>query len=168
MKKEPVPPPPIHTPGPNQEMSVRVTPLPHRQKFEQQGLATLPIHVFSPRTRLLFVTVDLANTQENGNMARTNPFAGSSGETVRTDTQQKRLEDPEEGWSFQRKKKKQGMPARILSPRQDVTQTLTHSPQPASTPGGKRGQTHSELHHTYFESLEIPVLGSQDSCKAWI
>jgi hypothetical protein len=82
MRKEPIPLPPIHTPRPNQDMFERVTPLPHRQEVEQQELATMPYPVFSPRTRLLFVTTDLANSQVNGNMARTNPFAGSPGEWI--------------------------------------------------------------------------------------
>ncbi len=33
---------------------------------------------------------------------------------------------------------------------------------------GKRGQTHSELHHIYFESLGIPVPVGQDFCEAII
>jgi len=52
--------------------------------------------------------------------------------------------------------------------RQDLAEASTRSPQPASTPGGKRGQTHLELHHSYFESLGISVPVDQEFCKARI
>jgi len=60
------------------------------------------------------------------------------------------------------------LPVKILSPRQDLAEAPTRSPQPVTTPGGKRGQTHSELHHSYFESLGISVPVGQDFCKARI
>jgi hypothetical protein len=93
-------------------MPERVTPPPYRQKDEQQGLYILPIPKFSPRARLCFGPSDLVNTQEDGNITRSNPFTGNAGETVRTDSPQKRLEDPEEGWTFQGKKKEKKWYAR--------------------------------------------------------
>jgi hypothetical protein len=60
---------------------------------------------------MLFVTSDLAIPQVNGNLAKSNPFVGISGETFRTDTQQKRPEDPEEGWTFVGKKKNMECPS---------------------------------------------------------
>jgi hypothetical protein len=50
----------------------------------------------------------------NENIANSNPFIGNIGETVRIEVLQKRFEDPEEGWTFQGKKK---LPIKILSPR---------------------------------------------------
>jgi hypothetical protein len=100
------------------------------------------------------VTLELANSPVNGNIASFNPFAGNIREMVRTDILHKQLEDPRKGWTFQGKKK---LSIRILSPRQDLAQTPTCYPQPTSTLSGKRGQTHSELHHSYFESLGISV-----------
>jgi hypothetical protein len=61
-KKELVPLPPTHTLETDQEMPEHITPLPHRQKDEQQGLYIQPIPVFSPRARLYFAPSDLANT----------------------------------------------------------------------------------------------------------
>jgi hypothetical protein len=107
----------------------------------------------------------LASFPRNGNIASLNPFVENLGETVRIDLLQRRLEDPGEGWTFQGKKR---FPVRILSPRQDPAEVSTRSPQPASTLGGKRGQTHSKLHHSYFESLGISVPVDQEFCKARI
>jgi hypothetical protein len=114
---------------------------------------------------LSFATSELASSPGNGNIASLNPFAGNFGETVRTDLLQRQLEDPGEGWTFQGKRK---LPVRIFSPRQDPAEVSTRSPQPATTPGGKRGQTHSELHHSYFESLGISIPVDQELCKARI
>jgi hypothetical protein len=60
------------------------------------------------------------------------------------------------------------LPVRILSPRQDLAEAPTRFPQLVTTSGGKRRQTHSELHHSYFESLGISVPVDQDFCKARI
>jgi hypothetical protein len=95
-------------------------------------------------------------------MANLNPFEG---ETIKTDLLQGQLEDPREGWTFQGKRR---LPVRIFSPRQDLAEAPTRSPQSATTPGGKRGLTHSELHHSYFESLGISVPVNQEFCKARI
>jgi hypothetical protein len=140
-KKDPRTPPAIHTLGPDEEMDGNISTPPLRQQTEQQNLAALPSPVFSPRSRMLFVIADLAISQEKGNLANANPnpFAGNSGEKLNSATQQKRSEDPEEGWTFQGKKKKLGVLARIHSPRQDLVQTPELPPQPTSTPGGKRG-----------------------------
>ncbi len=104
-KKKLLPLPPTHTLELDQEMSKHIASPPHRQNREQQGLATLPTHESTPRTRLSFATSDLAYTMENGNKAGVNPFAKDNGEAVRTDFLQKRLEDSREGWTFQGKKK---------------------------------------------------------------
>ncbi|CAM6059114.1 unnamed protein product [Sphagnum tenellum] len=127
---------------------------PHRLTREQQGTAIPLDQEFTPRTRLSFATSELASSPRNGNIASLNPFAGNFGETVRTDFLQRQLENPGEGWTFQGKRR---LPVRILSPTQDLAEASTRSPQPATTPGGKRGQTHSKLHHSYFESLRISV-----------
>jgi hypothetical protein len=135
-KKKLVPLPPTHTPRLDQKMTECIASLPHILNKEQQGISILPTHEFTPKTRLSFATLELANSPVNGNITSFNRVAGNIGETVRTDILQKQLEDPGEGWTFQGKKK---LPIRILSPRQDLAQTPTRSPQPTSTPGGKRG-----------------------------
>ncbi len=99
----------------------------------------------------------------DGKTASDNPFAETGEEAHRTDRLQKLNEDLRGGWTFQGKKK---LPIRIVSLRQDPTQHLSHTPRLASMPSGKRGKTHSELHHIYFEYLGIPVPAGQDFCEA--
>ncbi len=99
----------------------------------------------------------------DGKTASDNPFAEVGEETHKIDLLQELHEDLRGGWTFQGKKK---LHVRIVSPRQDLAQPLFRTPQLASTSGGKRGQTHSELHHTYFESLGIRVPVGKDFCKA--
>jgi hypothetical protein len=108
---------------------------------------------------LSFATSDLANSPTKGNITSFNPFEGNIGEAVKTNILQKQLEDPREGWTFQGKKK--------ITYQDTLPPTRPGSdPQPTSTLGGKRGQTHSELHHSYFESLGISVPVDQEFCKA--
>ncbi len=147
------------------KMSKCTVSLSHRLTRGQQG-TTIPLdQEFTPRTKLSFVTSELASSPGIENTASLNPFAGNFGETGRTDFLQRQLEDPGEGWTFQGKRR---MPIKLLSPRQDLAEASTRSPQHASTPGGKRGHTHSELHHSYFESLGISVRADQEFCKARI
>jgi hypothetical protein len=114
---------------------------------------------------LSFATSELASSPGNGNIASLNPFAGNFGETVIIYLLQRQLENLGEGWTFQGKKR---FLVRILSLRQDPAEVSTRSPQPATTPSGKRGQTHLELHHSYFESLGISIPVDQEFCKARI
>jgi hypothetical protein len=137
----------------------------HRSAREQHSVVPLPAQEFTPRTKLSFVTLELASSPEIGNLASLNPFARNLGEASRSSPLQKQLEDPGEGWTFQGKRR---LPVKILSLRQDSVEAPTRSPQPVTTPRGKRGRTHLELHHSYFESLGISVPLGQDFCKARI
>ncbi len=157
-----VAPPPAHALGLDQEMAEHTASPPHLLKRTQQGTSPLSNHESTPRARLNFGITGPAITPADGKTESDNPFTTGE-EAHRTDCLQKLNEDLRGGWTFQGRKK---LPIRIVSPRQDPTQHLSHTPRLASTPGGKRGQTHSELHHTYFESLGIPVPAGQDFCKA--
>jgi hypothetical protein len=132
---------------------------------EQKDTVLHPIQDSTPRTRLSFAISELTSPPGSGNLANLNPFAGNPGEASRSGMLQIQQEDPGEGWTFQGKRR---LPVRLLSPRQDLAETTTRPPHLATTPGGKRGQTHSKLHHTYFESLGISVPEGQDFCKARI
>jgi hypothetical protein len=138
---------------------------PHRLTRDQQGTVIPPVQESTPRARLSFATLELASSPGIGNMANLNPFAGNLGERIRIDLLHRQLEDPGEGWTFQGKRR---LPIKLLSPRQELAEPFTRSLQPTITPGGKRGQTHSELHHSYFESLGISVPIDQEFCKARI
>jgi len=167
-KKDLAPPSSTHPHPPDQEMGEQVTTLTYRLETMQQDLSALPTPMFSPRTRMLFVNANLEIPQVKEKSIGSNPFVGNPEEAAKTTSQLKRPEGPEEGWIFQGKKKKLGMLVRIHSPRQEPAKPTDYSPQPALTPGGKRGQTHSELHHSYFDSLGIPMPEGQEFCKAWI
>jgi len=158
-----VAPPTVHALGLDQEMAEHTASPPHLLKRTQQGTSLLSNHESTPRTRLNFGITGPAITLTNGKTVSENPFTETGEEAHRTNRLQKLNEDLRGGWTFQGKKK---LSIRIVSPRQDPTQHLSHTPRLASTPGGKRGQTHSELNHTYFESLGIPVSAGQDFCKA--
>jgi hypothetical protein len=158
-------PPPTHASDSDQKMSDCTISSPHRTAREQKGTILHPIQDSIPRTRLSFAISELTSPPGPGDLANLNPFAGNSGEASRTGLLQIQQEDPGEGSTFQGKRR---LPVRLLSPRQDLAETTTHPPHLVTTPGGKRGQTHSELHHSYFESLGISAPEGQDFCKARI
>ncbi len=147
-------PPPAYTHELDQEMVEHIASPPHLQNRAQQGIPPLPNHESTPRTRLNFEITDPAKTPADGKITSDNPFVEASEDAHRTDLLQKLHEDLSEGWTFQGRKK---LPVRIVSSRQDPTQPVSRTSQSTLTPGGKRGQMHSKLHHTYFESLGIPV-----------
>ncbi len=121
----------------------------------------------SSENEISFATSELANPPGSGDLANFNPFAGNSGETSRIEMPHSQPEDSGEGWTFQGKRR---LPVRFLSSRQDLAETPTRSPHLVTTPGGKgkRGQTHSEMHHSYFEALGISVPEGQEFYKARI
>jgi len=122
----PLPPPlPTHTPELDQKMADYTVSPPHRLTRDQQGTIIPLVQESTPRTRLSFATSELASSPGIGNMANLNPFAGNLGEMIRTDLLHRQLEDPEEGWTFQGKRR---LPVRLLSPRQDPTEPFTRSP----------------------------------------
>jgi hypothetical protein len=57
---------------------------------------------------------------------------------------------------------------KIASPRQDAPQSPHHTAQSNTTPGGKWGQTHFELHHSFFASLGIPLSANAKLYKAQV
>ncbi|CAK9190474.1 unnamed protein product [Sphagnum troendelagicum] len=158
-----VAPPLAHALGLDQEMAEHTASPPHLLKRTQQGTSLLSNHESTPRAKLNFGIIGPAITPTDGKTASDNPFTETAEEAHRIDHLQKLNKDLRGAWTFQGRKK---LSIRIVSPRQDPTQHLSHTPRLASTPGGKRGQTHSVLHHTYFNSLGIPVPAGQDFCKA--
>jgi hypothetical protein len=163
-KRPALPPTTTHTSDLDMKMSdldCTVSPS-HRLTSEHQDSFTFSTQDFAPRTRLSFSNPGIVNTSGNGNVTNLNPFEG---EEIRTDLLHGQREDLGEGWTFQGKRR---LPVKLLSPRQDPEEALTHSPHLTSTSGGKRGLTHSELHRSYFESLGISAPLNQEFCKARI
>ncbi|CAK9253698.1 unnamed protein product [Sphagnum jensenii] len=164
-ERKPAPPPPTHASDSDQKMFDCTISPPHRTTREQKGTVLHPAQDSTSRTRLPFAISELTSSPGSGDRANLNPFARNSGEASRSELLQSQQEDPREGWTFQGKRR---LPVRLLSPRQDLAETTTRPPHLVTTPGGKRGQTHLELHHSYFESLGISVPEGQDFCKARI
>jgi hypothetical protein len=128
------PPPPTHAPDPDQRMSEHAISPPHRTAREQKGTDLLPVQESPSRTRLSFATSELINPPGFGDLANFNPFARNSGEASIIEMPHSQPEDSGEGWTFQGKKR---LPVRLLSSRQDLAETPTHSPHLVTTPGGK-------------------------------
>jgi len=68
-----------------------------------------------------------------------------------------------DGWSFQGRKRHEH---KQTPPRQVTQQPSPHLPLKESTPGGKRGQLHSEVHPSYFTSLNIQVPPGKEPLRA--
>ncbi len=151
------------TPDLDQKMSECTVSPPHRLAREHQDMINHSGQESTPRTKLHFATPELASTPGIGSMETLNPFEGKM---IKRDLLQGQLEDPGEGWTFQGKRR---TPAKMPSPRQDPAKLSIRSPQLATTPGGKRGLTQSELHRSFFESLGIAVPGNQEfgRVKIW-
>ncbi len=81
------------------------------------------------------------------------------------DLRAKLQEDTLEGWSFQGRRKHA---PKIASPRQELFQPLPCTLQQETTPGGKRGQLHSEVHPSFFTSLGIPTPPNREHFRARI
>jgi hypothetical protein len=127
----------------------------------QQGTSPLSNHESTPRARLNFGITGPAITSADRKTVSDNPFAETSEEAHITDHLQKLNEDLKGGWTFQGRKK---LPIRIVSPRQDPTQHLSHTPRLASTPVEREGKrTRSCIIFTLNLSESQSL---QDFCKA--
>lgn len=87
------------------------------------------------------------------------PSEGSKGAEPHTKLQ----EDAMEGWSFQGRRRHA---PKLASPRQESHQSFPRTPQQETTPGGKRGQLHFEVHPSYFTSLGISIPPNRELFKA--
>jgi len=86
-----------------------------------------------------------------------------NGENERSDFLRKITEEIEGGWTFQAKKKTK---ERVDTIRPDSNQSPHPSTRASIAPGGKRGQTYSKLHQSFFTSLGIPLPTNVDLCRA--
>ncbi len=86
--------------------------------------------------------------------ASTNPFANPDERIRKVGPTTKSQEETTNGWSFQGRNRHT---PKLASPRL-VTQLLTpHTPNQEATPGGKRGQLHSEVPPSFFTALGISI-----------
>jgi hypothetical protein len=104
----------------------------------------------------------MASVQALSPAAKSNPFAilgeGSTGAATLMEEQ----EVMKEGWSFQGRKRHE---PKQTPPRQATQQLSPHPPHKESTLEGKRGQLHSEVHPSYFTSLDIQVPPSKEPLR---
>jgi hypothetical protein len=115
------------------------------------------------KAKLSFNLSGEKNDSARGKWADLNPFEMLNGENERSDFLRKILEEIEGGWSFQAKKKNK---ERVDTIRPDSNQSPHPSTRASITPRGKRDQTYSELHQSFFTSLGIPLPTNVDLCRA--
>jgi hypothetical protein len=116
----------------------------------------------TPKIKLSFGIPGLANPQALNLEASANPFASPGEGNRRTELRNKLLEEAIEGWSFQGRRHA----PKFASPCQEPHQPLPRTSQLETTPGGKRGQLHSEVHLSFFTSLGIFVPPNQEFFRA--
>ncbi len=108
---------------------------------------------------------ETASAQIPSPAAKSNPFATLGEDNAGPEILRETQEDTKEGWSFQGRKRH--------DPKQTPTRQATQQPSPhhsnrETTPGGKRGQLHSEVHPSFFTSLGIQVPPSKEPLRARI
>lgn len=94
-----------------------------------------------------------------------NPFEALNGEENAFNFLKKALEALERGWIFQGKNKHK---VRIELACPEVNHPSHIVALPGKTLGEKRGQKHSKFHHSFFDSLGIPLPKKIDYCKTRI
>jgi hypothetical protein len=119
----------------------------------------------TPRTELNFGIQELASPQAPSPTTKTNPFAILGEDNSGVEALMKLHEDTKEGWSFQGRKRNAPKQA---SPRKEAHHSSPHISQRETTPGGKRGIMHSEVHPSFFTSLGIPVPPNKEPLRARI
>ncbi|CAK9267089.1 unnamed protein product [Sphagnum jensenii] len=112
----------------------------------------------------IFGIQEMASAQAPSPATKSNPFAilgeGSAGAATLMEEQ----EVMKDGWSFQGRKRHE---PKQTPPRQATQQPSSHLPHKESTPGGgKKGQLHSEVHPSYFTSLNIQVPPIKEPLRA--
>ncbi|CAM6003142.1 unnamed protein product [Sphagnum balticum] len=112
----------------------------------------------------IFGIQEMASAQAPSLATKSNPFAilgeGSAGAATLMEEQ----EVMKDGWSFQGRKRHE---PKQTPPRQATQQPSSHLPHKESTPGGgKKGQLHSEVHPSYFTSLNIQVPPIKEPLRA--
>jgi hypothetical protein len=137
-----------------------------RAKRETRAKIGKPLEEATPpKIKLFFGLPGLDCSQAPSLEANANPFANPSEGSRGMDLRARLQEDTLEGWSFQGRRKHA---PKIVSPRLEPPRPLPRTPQQEATPGGKRGQLHSEVHPSFFTSLRIPSPSNWELFRARI
>ncbi|CAM6024154.1 unnamed protein product [Sphagnum balticum] len=116
-----------------------------------------------PKTKLSFGLLGMASPQALTPETHNNPFATTSNGNREADSRIKPQEDDSEGWTFQGRRRH--IP-KIAMLQKEPQQPPPDTPQQETTPGGKRGQTHSEVPPSYFPYLGIQVPPNRELFRA--
>jgi len=108
---------------------------------------------------------EMASTQDPSPTTKSNPFAILGEDIAGAVTLMEMQEDMKEGWSFQGRKRHDPKQPHLGRPHSNSPRTPPHR---EITPGGKRGQLHSEVHPSYFTSLGIQVPPCKEPLRARI
>jgi len=135
----------------------------HALPPSQLGAERRKESVSTPRTQLRFELPETGSHQTRPSAPITNPFA-SPAEGVR---EGRASPNPQEettgGWTFQGRKKHTH---KLTSPRPEVHLPISHTPPQETTPGGKKGQQHSEVPPSFFTSLGITIPQDREPLRA--
>jgi len=115
------------------------------------------------KIKLSFGIPRVANPQALTLEANANPFTSPNEGNRGAELCNKLLEDVVEGWSFQGRRRHA---PKLASPCQELHQPLPRTPQLETTPRGKRGQLHFEVHPSFFTSLDIFVPPNREFFRA--
>jgi hypothetical protein len=119
----------------------------------------------APRASLSLRMPSSANPQTLTKEAKANPFASPGRGRHEAKPNNKAQEDKTKGWSFQGRRRHA---PKLASPRQKPHQATPppRTQQLELTPGGRKGQLHSEVHPSFFTSLGIPTPPDREPLRA--
>jgi len=126
----------------------------HAKPHNQTGVERRQESASTPKTKLCFGLLGLVSSHARALEASTNPFASPDEGNHGVGAIPKHQEEATNGWSFQGRKKHA---PKLASPRLDALLLIPHTPLQETTPGGKRGQLHSEVPPSFFTSLDISI-----------
>jgi hypothetical protein len=146
-------------------MSEPSEPLARLKSETQQEAEQRTTRGLTPNAKLHFGIPGLTGTQTQTPEANANPFANPGEGNKEAERHNKPPMEAMEGWSFQGKRRHT---PKLASPRQDAIQLSFRTSQRDATPGGKRGLMHSEVHPSFFTSLNIPASLNKEPFRARI
>ncbi len=117
----------------------------------------------TPRTQLRFGLPGTVSHQTRLSVPTTNPFASPAEGAREGGASPNPQEEMTGGWSFQGRKKHAH---KLTSPRPEARSPIPHTPPQETTPGGKRGQQHSEVPPSFFTSLGITIPQDREPLRA--
>jgi len=119
----------------------------------------------TPRTQLRFGLPGTVSHQIRPLVPTINPFASPAEGAREGGASPNPQEETTGGWSFQRRKK-HAHKLTSTSPRPEMHLPIPHTSPQETTPGGKRGQQHSEVPPSFFTSLGITIPQDREPLRA--